>query len=233
MTRGTAAQRELDVFALVGRTLAGKYRVDAAVARGARTTVYRAVHAAWHQPVAIRCLRLDDAAEPAEREARVDAFFDEARRMAELSARTAGVAQGRDMGRVRVGGRDVPFIVVEWLDGAPLADVLANERARGLAPRTLEAAIALLDPVAEALALLGEAGRAAEHVSTHSLFVVGDPRGGDCVVKLVDLGGGASQGDASALARVLAEVLGGAWPSQPAASRPAVTAAPRSSPSAV
>jgi formylglycine-generating enzyme required for sulfatase activity len=79
-------------------------------------------------------------------------------------------------------------MVLEWLEGMPLEGVLERERASGLPLRSLEQTVRLLDPVAEALALAHKKGIAHRDVKPANVFVLGDPRGDDTGVKLLDFG---------------------------------------------
>src|SRR5271154_6106418 len=84
-------------------------------------------------------------------------------------------------------GQFVPYMVLEWLEGATLEAVLGQEKASGLPFRTLAQIVALLEPAAEALALAHRKGIAHRDVKPGNLFVIGDPRG-DGTVKLLDFG---------------------------------------------
>jgi formylglycine-generating enzyme required for sulfatase activity len=105
-----------------------------------------------------------------------------------LSARTAAIVQARDIAMLATEeGQFVPYMVLEWLDGATLEAVLASEKARGLPFRTLAEIVTLLDPAAEALALAHRKGIAHRDVKPGNLFVLGDPRG-EASIKLLDFG---------------------------------------------
>jgi serine/threonine protein kinase len=63
-----------------------------------------------------------------------------------------------------------------------------EEEGQRAAPRTLEQAIALIEPAAEALALAHKRGIAHRDIKPANLFLLGDPRGESCPVKLLDFG---------------------------------------------
>ncbi|MEO8800776.1 MAG: bifunctional serine/threonine-protein kinase/formylglycine-generating enzyme family protein, partial [Polyangiaceae bacterium] len=69
-----------------------------------------------------------------------------------------------------------------------LESVLADERQKKLPARSPSDAVALLDPVAEALALAHRKGLAHRDVKPPNIFILGDPRGDGCPVKLLDFG---------------------------------------------
>jgi formylglycine-generating enzyme required for sulfatase activity/serine/threonine protein kinase len=179
---------EADTLKLVGRTVADKYAVEALVGEGGFATVYRAMHLIWKRPVALKVFRaLGDFSEK-DRQKLLDEFIQEGALLADLSARTAAIVQARDIGMLETErGEHVPYMVLEWLDGATLEEVLTSERQRGVAPRTLEEAVRLLEPAAEALSLAHRKGIAHRDVKPGNVFVLGDPRG-EHSVKLLDFG---------------------------------------------
>jgi predicted Ser/Thr protein kinase len=123
--------------------VANRFRVEREIGRGGMGTVYLATHLGLERPVAVKVLKPEFAADPevAER------FMREARTMARL--RHSGAAMIFDAGRLPDGR---PFIVMEYVDGETLADVLAKEGR--LAPaRAVEIACAICDVLAAAHAL--------------------------------------------------------------------------------
>ena len=125
-----------DTLKLIGRTIADKYAVESVVGEGGFATVYRAMHVIWKRPVALKVFKaLGDFSEK-DRQKLLDEFIQEGALLADLSARTAAIVQARDIGMLDVdGGERVPFMVLEWLEGATLEAVLARrEGARPAAP---------------------------------------------------------------------------------------------------
>jgi serine/threonine-protein kinase len=100
-----------------GVLLAGRYRLDEPLASGGAGQVWRAVDLVLERPVAVKLLRPKAAAEP-EAHAR---FRAEARNASRLSH--PGVAQVYDYGDSS--SAEVPFLVMELVDGPSLAAVLA------------------------------------------------------------------------------------------------------------
>ncbi len=177
-----------DPLALVGTTVSEKYEIEAAVGEGGFATVYRATHKVWKRAVAIKVFRtLGDL--PAERrDELVRSFIQEGALLAELSERSAAICQARDVGMLRTkDGREMPYMVLEWLEGRSLDQVLDAEVAAGVPPRTVQQALMLLEPAAEALALAHRKGIAHRDVKPANIFVLGDPRG-DFTVKVLDFG---------------------------------------------
>jgi formylglycine-generating enzyme required for sulfatase activity/serine/threonine protein kinase len=177
-----------DTLQLIGRTVAEKYAVESVVGEGGFATVYRAMHLIWKRPVALKVFKaLGDVGEK-DRQRLLDEFIQEGALLADLSARTAAIVQARDIGMLESGkGTHVPYMVLEWLEGATLEDVLHKEKAAGIPLRTPAEAVHLLDPAGEALALAHRKGIAHRDVKPANIFVIGEPRG-DSTVKLLDFG---------------------------------------------
>jgi formylglycine-generating enzyme required for sulfatase activity/tRNA A-37 threonylcarbamoyl transferase component Bud32 len=179
----------VDTFGLVGTTIADKYVVEAVADAGGTAIVYRAFHRLWKRPVALKVFRTPGNIGEDVRAALVERFVLEGRLLAELSERSPAVLQARDIGTLTAPtGEWVPYMVLEWLDGATLERVLEDEAAKGLPTRTLAEAMTLLDPIAQALELAHRRGIVHRDVKPANVFVVGDARGPDVVLKLLDFG---------------------------------------------
>jgi len=177
-----------DTLQIVGRTIADKYAVESVVGEGGFATVYRAMHVIWKRPVALKVFKsLGDFSEK-DRQKLLDEFVQEGALLADLSARSAAIVQARDIGMLQTPkGESIPYMVLEWLEGASLESVLTDEKAKGLPLRDMRAAISLLDPAAEAIALAHRKGIAHRDVKPGNVFVLGDARG-ECAVKILDFG---------------------------------------------
>jgi formylglycine-generating enzyme required for sulfatase activity len=179
---------EADTLSLIGRTIADKYAVESVVGQGGFAVVYRAMHLLWKRPVALKVFKALSDFSPKDRQRLLDEFVQEGQLLAELSERSSAIVQARDMGMLDVAnGEQVPYMVLEWLEGATLEAVLTDERVRQLPLRSLDEVIRLLDPAAEALALAHRKGIAHRDVKPANVFVLGDPRG-EATVKLLDFG---------------------------------------------
>jgi formylglycine-generating enzyme required for sulfatase activity/tRNA A-37 threonylcarbamoyl transferase component Bud32 len=178
-----------DPLGLVGQKIDDKYVVEAIVGEGGFAIVYRAQHLIFKRPVAIKVFRALSDFGAEQRERLLDEFIQEGKLLAELSERSVAIVQARDVGKLTTpAGEWIPYMVLEWLDGASLDDVLRREQEQSLPPRSVDAAVRLLDPVAEALALAHKRGIAHRDVKPANIFLIGDPRGEDCTVKLLDFG---------------------------------------------
>ncbi len=178
-----------DPLALVGTTIAGKYLIETVVGEGGFAIVYRAQHQLWKRPVAVKVFKALGNVPEGERAKLLDEFVREGALLAELSERSSAIVQARDIGSITTAkGEELPYMVLEWLEGSSLEAVLEAEKARGMPPRTLEEGLRLLEPVAEALALAHARGIAHRDVKPATVFVLGDPRAASPAVKLLDFG---------------------------------------------
>lgn len=152
----------------LGRLLDGRYRVDAALARGGMATVYRALDTRLDRIVALKVmhpeLTVDDEF--------VASFIGEARSAARLShPNVVGVFdQGQDDG--------VVFLAMEYVEGSTLRHVL---RERG--PLTPAQALAMLEPVLSALSAAHEAGIVHRDIKPENVLVGENGR-----IKVADFG---------------------------------------------
>ncbi|MFW5739135.1 MAG: SUMF1/EgtB/PvdO family nonheme iron enzyme [Myxococcota bacterium] len=189
---------EHDPLNLVGSTIDDKYAVEEVVGEGGFSVVYRARHVIWKQPVALKCFKIGPLAAQDLRQELLDAFLQEGKLMTELSTRTSAIVQARDVGTVtRDDGAWIPYMVLEWLEGVPLDKVLDAAAARGEPPRPIESVVGMLTGAAEALALAHRRNIVHRDIKPANLFVTGDGRSGDDVVKILDFG----------VAKVMAEHL--------------------------
>ena len=182
---------EEDPLGLIGQTVAEKYVVENLVGVGGFAVVYRACHTIWKQPVAIKFFSELSNAPRAQREQLRQAFINEGALLTELSSQTAGIVQARDVGSMTTpDGRWVPYMVLEWLEGQSLEEVLEAEDEAG--PRSgwsLEQMLAILSPVCGALDVAHQRGIAHRDIKPANLFVLGDnARSQQVTVKVLDFG---------------------------------------------
>lgn len=177
-----------DPLSLVGTTVSEKYEIERVVGEGGFAVVYRATHKVWNRAVAIKVFRTFGDLPADRREQLVKSFIQEGALLAELSERSAAICQARDVGMLKTrDGREMPYMVLEWLEGRSLEQVLDHEKANGLPPRTPGQTLDILEPAALALALAHKKGIAHRDVKPANIFVLGDPRG-EYTVKLLDFG---------------------------------------------
>jgi formylglycine-generating enzyme required for sulfatase activity len=180
---------ENDPLRLVGTVLAEKYLVEALVAEGGYSLVYRARHQGWGQPCVLKLLKGIESMSPGKREALVASLVREGSILRELSSRAASILQAHDLGTwVSPEGEAYPYLVLEWLEGTTLAEAVALEQAEGRPPLALAELMPLFDPVARALAEAHRRGIAHRDLKPENLFVCGMLRGPDCLIKVLDFG---------------------------------------------
>ncbi|BDE05317.1 hypothetical protein WPS_05930 [Vulcanimicrobium alpinum] len=148
---------------LTGRTLAGRYRVDTPIGRGGMADVYRGTDVMLERTVAVKVLASRD-------EGASDRFLREARSMARLNHRN--IVAVYDAGR----SDELPFIVMELVEGHTLGTVRAQERC---VHETIEIYIEVL----EALAYAHESGVIHRDLKPANVMIL--PNG---AVKLMDFG---------------------------------------------
>ena len=155
---------------LVGRLLDGRYRLDAAIARGGMATVYAATDLRLDRPVAVKVMRPALAEDPDF----VDRFAREARAAARLS--TPEVVAVHDQGTDASTG--TAYLVMEHVRGRTLRDVVTE---RGALPPAR--ALDLMEPVLRALAAAHAAGLVHRDVKPENVLLADDGR-----VKVADFG---------------------------------------------
>lgn len=177
-----------DPLRIVGKTIAEKYRVEKTVGEGGFAVVYRAQHTIWNRPVAIKFFNGLSMVPLDQRDQFRDAFIQEGALLTELSSQTAGIVQARDIGTYTTDdGQWMPYMVLEWLEGAPLENLLEVSRSQGIS-WTLGEVLQLLGQAASALDVAHGRGIAHRDVKPANLFVLGEPRSGKATVKVLDFG---------------------------------------------
>lgn len=155
----------------LGSVIAGKYRLDGFLASGGMGAVFRATNIAIGRKVALKILSGAVASRP------------DLKRRFQLEARAAAVIAHRgivdvlDMGETEDGR---PFIVMEYLEGANVGALLKR-----LGTLTAAQAIAVIDPVLDALAAAHQAGIIHRDVKPANIFVCVRP---ERAIKLLDFG---------------------------------------------
>ncbi len=178
-----------DPYGLIGSVLDGQFRVDRAIGEGGFSVVYRGQHLGLDEPVAIKCLKLQQQLGSALVETFVRRFRDESKIHYKLSQKSLAVARtvaaGTAMSPVTQGL--VPYMVLEWLDGFPLAEELRARRERGDRGRPLAEVVRYLDPVADAMATAHAMGVVHRDLTPSNIFAV-QTSGAPPRLKVLDFG---------------------------------------------
>ena len=174
------------------RLLGGRYELDGVVGRGGMAEVYRARDIRLDRIVAIKTLRADLARDPIF-QAR---FRREAQSAASLNH--PSIVAVYDTGEDMATGVPVPYIVMEYVDGRTVRDLL-QEGHRLLPERTLE----IIDGVLRALDYSHEAGIVHRDIKPGNVMVT---RNGD--IKVMDFGIARAMSDAQSTMTQTAQVIG-------------------------
>jgi eukaryotic-like serine/threonine-protein kinase len=171
-----------------GDMLAGKYRVERVLGAGGMGIVVAARHEQLDQLVAIKFVR----EEALENEEAVQRFLREAR--AAVKLKSEHVARVLDVGKLDSGA---PYMVMEYLEGDDVANVLSAE-----GPRSVETAAEWVLQACEAVAEAHAAGIVHRDLKPENLFLTRTV-GGVPKIKVLDFGVSKSIGASSS-----GEVLG-------------------------
>jgi serine/threonine protein kinase len=106
----------------LGKTLDGKYRLERRLGQGGMGEVYLAIHLGTGRDVALKLIAPGFMRNPEF----VERFKREARAAGRL--RHPNIVDVTDFGVARVEGEEVAYLVMEYLDGCTLEEVLAEER---------------------------------------------------------------------------------------------------------
>ena len=156
------------IDALLGRVIDSRYRIDARLARGGMATVYEALDLRLDRVVAVKVMHPTLAEDPGF----VSRFEREAKSAARLSH--PNVVSVFDQG---VDG-DIVFLAMEFVPGRTVRDVLRENRTLSTAQ-----ALAILEPVLEALEAAHRAGFVHRDIKPENVLISDDGR-----VKVADFG---------------------------------------------
>ncbi len=183
-----------DLFGIEGKSIAGTYRVEEAIAEGGFGVVYRAHHKGFRAKVALKCLKIPIELGREHRAQFLEQFRSEAEVLFRLSALMPNIVRPLHVDAFQApDGRFVPFMALEWLDGWTLDSVIAQRAAQGRPPINLKKLVRMLTPVARALDqahnMPGPTGTMSivhRDMKPENLFVA--LIGGEQIVKILDFG---------------------------------------------
>ncbi len=172
MQNGTSRGGEMDPIRL-GRVIAGRYRLEAPVARGGMGSVWKARHLQLETLVAVKFINLDQRATSGGR-----ARF-------EREAKAAALLHGPNVIEVYDYGVDdgLPYLVMELLEGEDLSRRIARE---GRLP--LGSVVSLVGQVSRALRRAHEAGIVHRDLKPGNIFLVEREDDEEPLVKVLDFG---------------------------------------------
>jgi len=162
---------------VVGQVVDGKYSIERQLGKGGMGTVYLATHIGTGRPVAVKVI----APEFMQREEFVERFRREARAAGRL--RHPNVVDVTDFGFSKMeNGEDAAYLVMEYLDGCTLGEVLDEEK-----QLPLEFSIDILEQVCSAVEEAHKQGIIHRDLKPDNIWLEPNQRGG-YTVKVLDFG---------------------------------------------
>ena len=161
---------------LIGQTLDGKYRIEKELGRGGMGAVYFAVHLGTKRPVAVKVI-VPQFMQRAE-------FVERFRREAEAAGRLnhPNVVNVTDFGFTDTPQGKVAYLVMEYLDGCTLGEILQEEKKLQLAWT-----IDILEQVCSAVDAAHKQGIIHRDLKPDNIWLEPNQRGG-YTVKVLDFG---------------------------------------------
>lgn len=162
--------------ALVGSVLDGKYRVAQMIGHGGMGAVYEARHLGTERPVAVKVLlsallRSSEALERFRREAKAAGRL-----------RHPNIVDVTDFGVAQVGGQEVAYLVMEYLEGSTLRRLIEE---RGALP--VEVVVGIVEQIAVAVQAAHQAGIIHRDLKPDNVWLIDDARGG-FTIRVLDFG---------------------------------------------
>ncbi|MDQ2745779.1 MAG: protein kinase [Acidobacteriota bacterium] len=161
---------------VIGQTLDDKYKIESEIGKGGMGTVYLATHVGTERPVALKII----APEFMQRLEFVERFKREARAAGRL--RHPNVVNVTDFGFAGTSNGSVAYLVMEYLDGCTLGEILEEEGKLPLA-WTLD----ILEQVCSAVQEAHEQGIIHRDLKPDNIWLEPNQRGG-YTVKVLDFG---------------------------------------------
>lgn len=178
---GDGGRRD-DPLGIVGQVMGERYRIDSFVAEGGFSFVYRGRHLGFDHDIAVKVFKPMHAGPDAER--LKASFLREGALVSDLSTRTTRIVRSYDVGTYRTDSdQELLFIVLQWLQGETLAQLLWRERReQGAWGWSLRRVIEVLEPIADALRIAHAHGVAHRDIKPSNIHL--GPEG----TKLLDFG---------------------------------------------
>ena len=161
---------------LIGQVLDGKYKIERQLGRGGMGAVYLATHLGTDRPVAVKVIIPQFMLN--------DEFIERFRREAKAAGRMRhpNVVDVTDFGFAEAGGERVAYLVMEYLDGCTLAEVLAEE-----SRLPIDWVVDILEQACSAVDEAHRAGIVHRDLKPDNIWLEPNRRGG-YTVKVLDFG---------------------------------------------
>jgi len=161
---------------LIGQIIDGKYRIERQLGKGGMGTVYLATHIGTERPVAVKVI----VPQFMERAEFVERFRREARAAGRL--RHPNVVDVTDFGIAEMQGSKIAYLVMEYLDGCTLGEILEEEKRL-----PLMWSLDILEQVCSAVHAAHEQGIIHRDLKPDNIWLEPNQRGG-YTVKVLDFG---------------------------------------------
>jgi serine/threonine protein kinase len=161
---------------LIGQVVDSKYKIERQLGKGGMGTVYLATHLGTERPVAVKVI----APQFMERAEFVERFRREARAAGRL--RHPNVVDVTDFGIAEMEGGKVAYLVMEYLDGCTLGEILDEEK---ILPLTWS--LDILEQVCSAVGAAHAQGIIHRDLKPDNIWLEPNQRGG-YTVKVLDFG---------------------------------------------
>ena len=161
---------------IVGQTLDGKYKIERELGKGGMGAVYLSTHLGTERPVAVKVI----VQEFMQREEFIERFRREARAAGRL--RHPNVVDVTDFGIADTSSGKVAYLVMEYLDGCTLGEVLEEEK-----HLPLSWTIDILEQVCSAIQEAHQQGIIHRDLKPDNIWLEPNQRGG-YTVKVLDFG---------------------------------------------
>ncbi|MEP6944577.1 MAG: protein kinase [Acidobacteriota bacterium] len=168
--------REMQYLDFIGQTLDGKYHIERELGRGGMGTVYLATHLGTERPVAVKII----SPQFMQRTEFVERFRREARAAGRL--RHPNVVNVTDFGFADSKDGQVAYLVMEYLDGCTLGEILDEEK-----NLPVQWTLDILDQVCSAVQEAHEQGIIHRDLKPDNIWLEPNQRGG-YTVKVLDFG---------------------------------------------
>jgi serine/threonine protein kinase len=170
----------------IGEVLDEKYRIEQLLGQGGMGAVYLATHLGTERPVALKIIAPDFM--------RNDEFIERFKREARAAGRLRhpNVVDVTDFGFAHRGHEHIAYLVMEYLDGCTLADILAEESSL-----SLDWVIDILEQVCSAVDEAHRQGIVHRDLKPDNIWLEPNRRGG-YTIKVLDFGVAKLSGEGAA-----------------------------------
>ncbi|MBV1860977.1 MAG: protein kinase [Nannocystaceae bacterium] len=162
---------EVDVLGLLGTQIHGGFVVEELISSDGLSMVYRAAAPDGTREAALKCFYGLRTLSPES----LSTFRDRFRRITSLlgalSADQPSMTRVLGQGWMSVGDREIPCMLLEWIEGVSLQTVLDAERRDGSKQRSIAEVFALMHPTLRALSAAHAYGLTHRNLNPGNLFV--------------------------------------------------------------